>query len=96
MARGEVSYRWVEITKYIVPAFKLTRMVNAIKTENVVAGWNGDVTVMQDINKERWLWGFRLRKTGNKDRVQSANGHAPTLEEAKAAAEEAAGKVSGE
>jgi hypothetical protein len=92
--RGEETYRWVEITKYIVPAFKLTRMVNAIKTENVVAGFNGDVTVMQDINKERWLWGFKLRKVGNKHRVENANGHATTLEEAKAAAEEAMSKVS--
>lgn len=93
MSRGEVTYRWVEITKYIVPAFKLTRLISSIKTENVVAGYNGDVTVMQDINKERWLWGFKLRKVGNKDNVQSSSGHASTLDEAKAAAEDALGRL---
>ena len=90
MTRGEVSYRWVKVDKFIWPAYKLERMVNAIKTTNVVEGFTGDVYVYQDINNERWLWGFRLRRR-KQDYV--AAGHAPTLEEAQEAAEIAAGKL---
>lgn len=93
MTRGEVSYHWKQVPTTYVPTFKLVRAINAITTANAVAGWNGDVVVAQDINKERWLWGFSLRKVGNKHARQQASGHAPTLEEAKEAAELAAGKV---
>jgi hypothetical protein len=92
MTRGEVTYRWVQMGSKLVPTYKLTRLVNAITTENVVAGYTGDVVVAQDINKERWLWGFSLRK---KKRDTQASGHAATLEEAQEAAELAAGKLGG-
>lgn len=93
MTRGEESYRWVAVDNKFVPTYKLTRMINSIGTANAVAGWNGDVIVAQDINKERWLWGFSLRKVGRATNRRSASGHAETLEEAQAAAEEAARKV---
>ena len=90
MKREQVErHRWAEVTTYIVPAYKLERTVNAMKQHHVVAGWNGEVTIMQDINRERWLWGFRLSKVGDKHNVRTANGHAATLEEAQVQAEEA-------
>ena len=93
MTRGEISYRWVSVGSTFVPSYKLTRLINSITTEHVVAGWSGDVIVIQDINKERWLWGFNLKKVGNQKRRESASGHATELVDAQAAAALAAGKV---
>jgi len=91
--RGEVTYRWISVGSTFVPSYKLQRMVNSIASSNVVAGWSGDVVVIQDINRERWLWGFNLRKVGNHRRRSSASGHATELKDAQEAAELAAGKI---
>ncbi len=93
MTKGEVSYRWVSVGTNFVPSYKLQRMVNSIATQNAVAGWNGDVVVIQDINRERWLWGFNLKKVGNHKRRSSASGHATELKDAQEAAELEAGKI---
>jgi hypothetical protein len=93
MTRGEVSYRWRKLDNKFVPSYQLERMINSVRTSNAVAGWNGEVIVAQDINKERWLWGFTLRKSGSKDTVNRASGHADTLEEAQEAAADAAGRI---
>lgn len=80
-----VTWRWRRIDA-IAQDYQLDRLLDSVKAEDVAPGYIGKVEVRQDINRERFLWGYTLRRRGHIKQLIRDGGHTLTLEEAREAA----------
>lgn len=91
MPREEVEYRWESLKNPYVPGYTLRRYVNRKRKTHLVEGWKGELNILQDINKERWLIGLDMvdnRLKGDpKPEKRRATTHAATADDARREAE---------